>query len=432
MAIGLTACIEIPNPYTALPPGTWRATLKLVPVPVIPNPKGAPIPEKVGLEFEEVTEGALPFNFDVVYTSETDFHILIKNGPEEIKVDDITIGLDRATGKDTVVINFPVFDSYIKAIYEENVMEGQWVVNNRANYSIPFVAKHGKNHRFTTLRKPPMMDITGKWQVQIFEDDEVVPAIGEFQQEANGNQIVGTFQTETGDYRFLEGTIQDNKVYLSCFDGAHAFLFEAKIREDSSMVGSFRSGKHYRSTWEAKRNDQASLKDPDELTYLKEGYDQFEFSFPNTEGKMVSLDDPQFEGKVKIVQIFGTWCPNCRDETNFLKSYLEEHNSPDLAVIGLAFEKYRAQDKAVERIKTFKNQIGIDYEILAAGYYNKKEAAQALPMLNAVIAYPTLLFLDRNNQVRKIHTGFSGPATSNYDSYQEEFHEFLTQLLAEN
>ncbi|MBV6653515.1 MAG: hypothetical protein KI786_07165, partial [Mameliella sp.] len=120
-----SGCIVVENEFSALPPGPWRGVLELEPNMVTPNPDGEPLPEKLNLEFDEVTNGELPFNFEVVYTSEEDFYIQFVNGSERFRAEDITIGLDRRTAKDTIVINFPVYDSRIEAIYEENIMEGE-------------------------------------------------------------------------------------------------------------------------------------------------------------------------------------------------------------------------------------------------------------------------------------------------------------------
>lgn len=427
VSLALNSCITVDTSFQGLPPGKWRAVLKLDNRPGIVNKKGAPLPELMGLEFEETTDGELPFTFEVIHDTETEFHIEIINGDERIRVDDITIGLDRSTAKDTVVINFPLYESYIKAIFEERVMEGVWVVPSRGGYQIPFLAKHGEGHRFTTVRKKPVMDISGKWEVT-FLDDEPYKGIGEFNQK--GNILTGTFMTETGDYRFLEGEVQENKVYLSVFDGAHAFLFEAKINAtDSTMIGSFRSGKHYKTIWEAKKNDNAKLTNPNDLTFLKEDYDKIEFKFPNTEGKMVSLDDEKYKGKAKIIQIFGTWCPNCRDETNFLKKYLNNNKHTDLEVIALAFEKHRALEKATASVKRYKDKLNLPYEMLIAGYSDKNEAAQSLPMLNHILSYPTMIFIDKNDKVTKIHTGFNGPATSEFENFKKEFEENVQEIL---
>jgi len=429
LSLGVVGCLVIDNQFSGLPPGPWRAVLELDPVPVTPNPRGEPLPEKVNLKFDEVTQGELPFNFEVVYDTEDRFHIELINGEERIRVDDITIGLDRQTAKDTIVIDFPVFDSYIRAIFEQNVMEGEWVVRNRENYVIPFVARHGQAHRFTTLRKEPLMDLSGRWEVRFgLDTDEPYPAVALFQQD--GNHLTGTFLTETGDYRYLEGTVQADKLYLSTFDGSHAFLFEAKIGPDSSLVGSFRSGTHYQTIWEARPNPDAALRDPASLTQLRDADEPISFAFPDTGGELVSLEDPRYAGKVKIVYLFGTWCPNCRDATNFLVSYLAEGAPDDIAIIGLAFEKYRDPQKARQAIRTYREQLEVPYELLHAGYFDKEAAGEAFPMIDEVFAYPTFLILDRENKVRYLHTGFSGPASDAYQDFKTAFNTYIERIRA--
>lgn len=420
---GILSCLTIPNQFTGLAPGYWRATLDIRPT-MLDN-AGTEI-KNLPFSFDEAEEGILPFVFEVIYENENDFHIDIINGEERIRVadEDIIIGLDRKVGKDTFQINFPIYESYIKGLFESRVMEGEWVVTTRDNYRIPFVAKYSKKHRFTQLKETPKLDVSGKWEVHFTGKDDptdIFPGIGEFKQE--GNRVTGTFRTETGDYRFLEGTVQKDKLYLSVFDGAHAFLFEAKILEDNTMIGLFRSGKHYQATWTAKKNENFELKDPNELTFLKEGYDKVEFSFENPEGQMISLANSAYQGKGKIVQIFGTWCPNCREETEFLVDYLKNNPNNNIEVVALAFEKHRDKTKANAAISRYKSNFGIDYEMVVAGYSDKKEAAESLPMLNHILSYPTLIFIDKNDQVQKIHTGYNGKATSKYEEFLKEFEE---------
>lgn len=425
----LNACIEVENQYTKIPPGKWRAVLKLD-QRVMPGQSLAKAAMNNDLERNvKAGGGELPINFEVIYTDPDNFYIELINGDERMKLEDITFGRDKATAKDTLLINFPVFDSHIELLCQEDHMEGRWVRRNRENYAIPFYAKHGQAHRFTQLKKTPKMDVSGKWKV-VFEDESGKDnAIAEFKQD--GNHLEGTFLTETGDYRFLEGTVQENKLYLSTFDGAHAFLFEAVINDDQSLEGIFRSGYHYTSTWTATKDDTFELGDANELTYLNEGYDKVDFSFQNPDGKVISLSNPEFKSKVKLVQILGTWCPNCRDETKFLNDYLKSNPNQDLKVVGLAFEAYRDKSKADELINIYKEKFGIDYEIVYAGYRDKSEASKVLPMINKVISYPTMIFIDKKDKVRKIHTGFSGPATSEFVEYKKEFEGFVEKLLKE-
>ena len=423
-----SGCLEIENPYPKLPPGQWRGVLKLDPRQNSRIGGSGEQKREDALDMEEVTSGDLPFLFDVVYTSPDSFHLVIHNGEEEISVTDIAFGLDRRTAKDTLVASFPLMDTEIRAICEAGVMQGEWIVHYKKNYRIPFEARFGEADQFTALRKEPLMDISGQWAVT-FEPDtpDAYPAIAEFAQE--GNQLTGTFRTETGDYRYLAGTIQANKIYLSCFDGSHAFLFEGKIRPDSSLIGTFRSGSHYLAYWEGHLDTKATLSDPHTITLVDPGQ-PLRISFPDPEGQILTLDDPALANKPVIIQILGTWCPNCLDESRFLRDYLQAHPDLDIAVIGIAFERYREPEKANTVIRRYRNRLGLPYPILRGGYYQKDEARDELPFLSDLTAYPTLLFLDKEHRVVRTHTGFNGPATSKYQDFEREFHNFVNQLAS--
>ena len=426
-------CLVMENAYTKIPPGPWRGVLRLNPRPTLGADPDEVVKQLKQGEMEELAEGELPFLIDITYLDDSTFYMEIINGEERIRLDDIHWGIDRRTAHDTLLIEFPVYESFLKVTYQDRVLEGYWVDKSRDNTAIPFVAKQGVQHRFTELKKTPVMDVSGRWSVTMgLTDDEdgPYPAIGEFKQ--NGNHLSGTFLTETGDYRYLEGTIQGDKLYLSCFDGSHAFLFEAKILPDSTLTGTFRSGVHYRTTWEGKWDPDARLTPADSLTYLRNADQVFGFTFENADGKLVSLEDEAYKDKIKLVQIMGTWCPNCRDETLFLKEFLQENKEQDLAVIALAFEKHRDKRGAQAAIRKYATRQNLPYEILLAGYHDIKEASQILPMLNRISSYPTLLFLDRNNRVRRIHTGFSGPATSEYAAFKKDFNNFVLSLIQEN
>jgi thiol-disulfide isomerase/thioredoxin len=135
---------------------------------------------------------------------------------------------------------------------------------------------------------------------------------------------------------------------------------------------------------------------------------------------------------VKLVQIFGTWCPNCLDETVFLTEYLKNHPTDKLEIIGIGFERYAEESKSFAQLARYKDRLKIPYEIVLGGTSSSKEkAAEALPMISALISYPTLIFIDKNDKVRKIHTGFSGPATGEFEKYKSEFENFVSKLLAE-
>ena len=407
----LTACVEVKYPYSKLPPGVWRAVLVL---------EDDPDSNKNDLE--------LPFNFNLTYDSDEQLKMTIINGSERIEVDAIAFGRNKREGKDTIRIDFPLFDTHISGEYKENVIEGFWYVHYRDNYKIPFVARFGKNDRFDLCPKKSEIDITGKWDVRIeIETETEYPAIGEFEQE--GNAVNGTFMTETGDYRYLEGIVCEDQLFLSCFDGSHAFYFDGKILESGNILGRFLSGTHYKSNWTGIQSKEVSLTDPYEFSEAVDPSQTVNFAFPNSEGKMVSLTDKKYEGKPKIIKIMGTWCPNCLDETNFLIDYIDSNPEKQIDIIAIAFEKYRDPQKAMEIIKRYKDKKGLPYEILYGGYYNKKEATEAFRFLKKIKSYPTLIFLDKDNRIQKIHTGFAGPATSEYEEFKVEFDNVVTKLL---
>lgn len=419
--IVFSSCVEpINKSFTKLPPGVWRGVLVIDDKPVI---------QKQGEEFVEKTDfsGELPFGFEVTYASEEEFYVELLNGEERIKVTDIIYGRDKATAKDTIEIHFKDFDTYLSAIYEDDIMEGYWHVNYKEGYTIPFKGYFGKHHRFTTLKKEPIADLSGRWEVK-FETgtEDEYPAIGDFVQE--GNHLTGTFMTETGDYRYLEGTVQANKFSLSTFDAAHAFLFAGKILDNDNVIGSFKSGTHYTSTWEGKRNPDAKIGNAFDMTTSQIGEETFDFTFNDLEGSPTSLSDKEFENKIKLVKITGTWCPNCKDESKFLKEYLAKNPSDDIEVIEVAFERYKEESKAVEVLKRYKKKLDLPFTMLYGGYADKSITSEKFPQISKVISYPTLIFVDKNNKIRKVHTGFAGPATADYAKFKKDFDEIIKEM----
>jgi thiol-disulfide isomerase/thioredoxin len=412
-----TGCISPHSTYTKLPPGKWRGVLYLDDKPILPS-------DKDEITIGEDLTGQLPFIFEVVYDNEEDFHIVIHNGEERIKVDNITYGRDKSTAKDTVIIDFPDYDTKFKAIYEEKVMEGKWIVNYKDNYAIRFKAFQGTDIRFRQMSKATPEDFSGRYDVTFSEGTEnAYPGVGIFEQ--TGEKITGTFLTETGDYRYLDGKVVGNKAYLSAFDGAHAFLFELKKDSKDHIIGEFRSGSLHREPLSGKLNPQAKLKSGYDLV-KKVGNPKVVFNLPNHENKMINTAGSEYAGKVKVYEIMGTWCPNCKDATNFLKEF--QATNKDVAITALAFERYRDSTKSTAVLAKYVKQNQLNYPILLTGYYDKKEASTKIPSIEKIMAYPTLLIVDKNDQLQKVYTGFNGPATKEYETFKSEFSKIINEL----
>jgi peroxiredoxin len=363
----------------------------------------------------------LPFLMS--YTNEKGFEIY--NAQEKIAVTDI-----KFKG-DSITIALPVFEGVFKGVFSESQIKGNFI-SPSLNRSLPFDMQRDDAPRFANLKEPSGL-LAGNWEVVFSPDapEDRYLAKGVFEQD--GNIVKGTFRTTTGDYRFLEGVVENNSFKLSTFDGAHAFLFEGQIK-DSLLSGVFYSGNHWQEPFTGKRNESYALPAATELTFLKEGYDRFDFSFPDTKGDLVSLGDARYDDKVVLVQIMGTWCPNCLDETKFYAKYLNENEGIDLEVVGLAFEYAPTKERAISSINRLVKGAKVPYPILLAQYgsSSKEKANEKLPMLSHVLSYPTTIFIDKKGKVRRIHTGFNGPATGDvYKDFVVEFDAYVRALLAE-
>lgn len=374
---------------------------------------------------ENNPEKILPFFIDVVRNDPGALVMEIRNAEERIPLDSVWVK------GDSIFMNTRLFDTQFRAKVKEDKMTGVWVNNMRgSDYSIPFFADFGVENRFPLYDDHEIVnDISGKWQVTFGpETEDSWNAIGEFKQK--GNKVTGTFLTETGDFRFLEGNVRGDELLLSAFDGSHAFLFTAKILPDNSLHGNFYSGKHWSTSWMAYKNPFAELANPEELTYLKEGFEKIFFCLPNRFDEKVCLADNRFKDKVVLIQIMGTWCPNCMDETALYADFYKKYHDQGLEIIALAFEKSNDKNVVKKNIQRLVETYDIDYEVLWAGPSNKAEANKVLPMLNNIVSYPTTIFINRKGEITKIYTGFMGPGTgTHYDNLVTDLQSYVEQLL---
>ena len=349
------------------------------------------------------------------------------NGKERILVEDVRID------GDSIEITMPLYDSEFRGtISDDSIISGSWInFIKGSDYIVPFNAHSGQHPRFQLDADGRVGNVAGRWEVDFVHKGDTTKAVGIFEQE--GSLLTGTFLTETGDYRYLEGGLVDSTFALSCFDGSHAFLFTGKQNNDSIIEGEFYSGIHWFEKWSAVRNDDFELTHPDSLTFLKEGYDMIDFSLPDLKGNRVSPKDLKYKDKVVLVQIMGSWCPNCMDETALLCELYDKRNEDGLEIIALAFEKHHGTPKAEERVRRMIEHHGIQYDVLLAGDASKSNATAQLPFLNHVMSYPTCIFIDKDGMVRKIRTGFYGPGTGeHYEEYVKQLEAFVDEMLFED
>lgn len=367
-------------------------------------------------------ENKIPFNFEV-NKEDGAYEILLINGKEKLKIDRIDIF------GDSLFFDMHIFDISIKAKIDNEKISGSYSKNYADGYVLPFSAVYGKQGRFDN--KTVSNEFDGTWETTFTDmKGKNTSAIGLFESDSTG--LHGTFLSKTGDYRFLDGYVENDTMHLYSFDGNHIYKFKVRKENDSILKGEFWSGKTSYKTFVSIKNDSARLPDANSLTYLKEGYDEIDFSFPDLEGNPVSLKDEKFKNKVVILQILGTWCPNCMDETRFLSDWYKKNKSEAVEILGLAYEIRPDYEYAKQRVVTMKDKMNVPYDFVIAGTSSTKSASESLPMLNKVISFPTSIIIDKKGKVRRIHTGFSGPATGvYYEEFVDDFNQFMSALLNE-
>lgn len=365
--------------------------------------------------------GEVPFNFEVKNAGARQ-EIGIINGGERFRVPDIK------SHTDSVLITMPLFDSEFHLKQEKDGrLHGKWIRHmGTSNTYIDFNATPNTSYRFLRTPAKAVFNVSGRWSAVFNNGSKRDTTVGEFKQ--TGNELTGTFLTTTGDYRYLEGTVSGNRLYLSCFDGGHAFLFTATIKDNRTLV----NGKFGTTNWTAVKNANAKLPDAYSLTSMKPGYKKLVFSFKDINGKKVSLTDARFKNKVVIVQVMGSWCPNCMDETAYLVNYYKKYHPRGVEIVGLAYERTNNFALSKRTLTQLKNRFNIPYPLLITGYTpSKGDPGKSLPMLANFVAFPTTIIINKKGEVSKIHTGFSGPGTgAHYTEFIKEFEKLTDNLLA--
>ncbi len=365
------------------------------------------------------------FNLEITGTGkQTQLYII--NATEKILTKELKIE------GDSVFFSMPAFESEFKTqVQPDGSLKGTWLKGTAIKtQQWPFAAIAGKS-RFVISKGAAKNNITGRWSVTITRSNGTTrPAVAEFVQK--GNYLTGTFLTPTGDYRYLQGIITGDSLLLSTFDGAHAYTFSAKIINANKIgEGFFGSGIGGKETWIAEKNSNARLpggSDPQ----LKEGYSKLDFVFSDIDGNKVSINDERFNNKVIIIQIMGSWCPNCLDETKFLSDYYNSNRSRGIEIVALAYEYSTNFQRSQKSLRKFQQLFNVKYPMLITGVAvtDSLRTEKTLPQITPIKAFPTTIFLDRNGDVHSIHSSFYGPGSGkHYKEFKKEFYSTVDGLL---
>jgi thiol-disulfide isomerase/thioredoxin len=289
----------------------------------------------------------IDFNAEIRYTAGKPTWF-IRNASERIAVKDI-----QQKG-DSLFVQMPLFESSFQLhIENKGLLRGTWTKGtSRQTQVMPVVMVYNKPARYPVSKKPAF-NVSGRWAVTFVDENVPEPSVAEFKQ--TGRQLTGTFLTPTGDYRYLEGVVDGNMIHLSTFDGSHAYYFKARINSATSITdGLYYSGASFKESWTAVKNSKASIPDSIAAVSLRKGEERLHFRFPDLDSNLVSIDDPRFKNKVVIVQIMGSWCPNCMDETAFLSDYYNKNKGKGIEAVALAYEystDFRRSEKGLRKFQ---------------------------------------------------------------------------------
>jgi peroxiredoxin len=400
---GLLACIvsiSMANPV--VPAGWWRATLQ--------RQDGHTIDFNVSIQYKK--------NKPVWF---------IRNASEKIKVSSIE------QKRDSVLVQMPLFESEFRLKYEnKTTLRGVWIKGTAAAMQVmPVTFSYNQPLRYPQAKQKPKHTVTGRWAATFVDNKKTIQAIAEFKQSGPG--LTGTILTPTGDYRYLEGAVYNDTLQLSTFDGSHAYYFRATIQNDSVITdGIFCSGASSRESWTAVKNEKATIADTLSSVYLKAGEERLNFRFPDLDSNMVSINDQRFQNKVVIIQLMGSWCPNCMDETAFLSDYYKSNKQRGIEMIALAYEYSNDFFRSQKSLRKFQQHFNITYPMLITGVRvgDTLRTEKTLPQLTRIKMFPTTIFIGRDGKVKKIHTGFMGPGTgAHYEAYKKDFYATVDELL---
>lgn len=326
---------------------------------------------------------------------------------------------------DSVLLEIGDYAAAIRAHVTPDSLVGFYRnVGNRGPRTIPFRASRG----VWPVARPPA-SILGRWDA--FFNPEGTPSPRVLELRGTDRGLEGTIISNTGDSGLFWGGAEDGGFVMSHFDGSFVYMLTGALDGDT-LRGIFHAGLTSQRPFVAVRSTGAPhLKAPDELVEV-DTTAVFEWSFPDLDGRLVTNEDERFRDKVVIVEIFGTWCPTCHDAAPIMVDLYRRFRDRGLEMVGLAYEV--TGDPAIDGalVRRYADKFGIEFPLLLAGVNDSESPNATQPQLDGPIAFPTTIFLDATGRVRRVHSGFYGPAIAGMNEELEgELIRFTEGLLRE-
>jgi thiol-disulfide isomerase/thioredoxin len=350
----------------------------------------------------------------------------------------------------TLTLRFEQYDGTLVARLQDGNLIGEYYrPYGKAIIHYPFratpdVLVPNPNYDIRTARPSGTKNLEGEWLYQLTDPKGKTGESGVAVFRFVPSWITATLIPVSGDSGLLSGGsykwrsrrgTASGAFSLTRFDGIHVMLLKGELQPDGSLKGTFESGKTGRYTFSATRKEAAKKEDQPEdpfaLTKVKDPSEPFQFSAPDPRtGKPVAASDPEFKNKVVIVDIMGTWCPNCHDEEPLLVELYNRYHKEGLEIVGLAYEYTDDAARNARQIEIFRKKYDVPYPILIAGTTDDGQVQKTLPQLVNFGAFPTTIFIGRDGRVSKIHAGYTGPATGErFPAVQKELDQIVRDLV---
>ena len=285
--------------------------------------------------------------------------------------------------------------------------------------------------------------LAGDWAFQWPEQNGAEKnTLASFEQQKTANAdgqvaVTGTIEPVSGDTGLLHGTVSAanglTHFHLSRFDGIHTMAIDGDFQPDGGLKGQ-QGGIKALEPFTAERSKDVTSVDPnvlsETLTRVKDPAEPFRFSGVDASGKTLNQDSPEFKGKPLIIDIFGTWCPNCHDEAPVLEKLYRKYHDQGLEIVGLAYEYTDDTARSLQQIGIYREKFAITFPLLLSGTTDSGQIAKTLPQLEHFGAFPTSIYVDRSGRVRAILAGFTGPSTGEkFQQVQQRMDELTRKIV---
>jgi thiol-disulfide isomerase/thioredoxin len=371
-----------------------------------------------------VNKVSVPFRIEIDGTG-ADVHSYFFNGDDRVNPSN-----RGAFQNGSLVLVFDSYATKLEATLNDGILTGTYSGGSGNAYAFQ-ARRHDPSLAATGDQDAP--DISGLWEIQVKSPKG--ESAWHFVVNQTGAKIDAAILRVDGDTGTLSGNFKDGKFSLSHFTGERPFYVEVTPQSDSSLqlqITSFHDAQTLAALRpaEARARNLAPPDDPTQHTKVKDASQSLRFAFPDVTGRLVSNTDDRFQGKVVLVNITGSWCPNCHDEAPFLEELYRNYHSLGLEIVALDFEPAE-QLKSLSRVRAFIKRYGVEYPYLIAG--EPSQLNEKIPQADNLNAWPTTFFIGRNGLVRSIHAGFTSHASGELDSHlKDDVRNEIAQLLSEN